>query len=100
LTQELGAGARDSSVRVRLWCAAALGLTRDPKARPDILKALDDPDMLVRYRAAEGLEHLDARRQPPPKETVVGLRKLLKTRPWYEGMYALDALRQIDPFHY
>jgi hypothetical protein len=100
LTAELRAGAKDDSVRVRLWCASALGLTRDPAVRPDILRAMDDPDMLVRYRAAEGLEHLDGRRTPPPPETIRRLREMMRTRSWYEGMYALDALRQIDPLKY
>jgi hypothetical protein len=97
LTPELRAGTADASVRVRLWCAAALGLTRDPAVRPDILESMDDADMLVRYRAAEGLENLDTKRQPVPKESVAKLVEMVKTRPWYEGMYALDALRRIEP---
>ena len=97
LLPELQAASRDPAVRVRLWCAAAMGLTGDPKARADIFQALDDPDMLVRYRAAEGLEHLDTGRQPVPPETIARLRQVVKSRPWYEGMYALAALRRIDP---
>ena len=100
LIPDLRAGARDASVRVRLWCVAALGLTRDPSTRPDILQALDDPDMLVRYRACEGLELLDAKRQPVPPETTQRLQDVMKTRSWYEGMYALDALRKIEPLKY
>ena len=100
LTAQLRAGTKDPSVRVRLWCAAALGLTRDPAVRPDILSAMDDPEMLVRYRAAEGLENMDAKRQPPPPETVSKLKEMIKTRSWYEGMYALDALRRIEPAKY
>lgn len=97
LREELRAGTRDPSVRVRLWCASALGLTRDPSVRADIVAAMDDPDMLVRYRAAEGLEYLDANRQPPPAETILKLKEMMKTRSWYQGMYALDALRTIEP---
>lgn len=100
LTAELKAGAKDDSVRVRLWCAAALGLTRDPAVREDIFKALDDPDLLVRYRACEGLENLDSGRQPVSPETITRLRKVMQTRPWYEGMYALEALRNIEPLKY
>lgn len=100
LTAELRAGTGDADVRVRLWCATALGLTRDISTRADILRAMDDPDMLVRYRAAEGLEHLDTRRQPVPTETIAKLREMMKTRSWYEGMYALDALRTIEPLKY
>jgi hypothetical protein len=100
LTAELKAGAKDDAVRVRLWCAAALGLTRDPAVREDLFKAMDDPDVLVRYRAAEGLEYLDSGRQPAPPETVKKLREMMKTRSWYEGMYALEALRKIEPLKY
>ncbi|HEU4338636.1 MAG TPA: HEAT repeat domain-containing protein [Planctomycetota bacterium] len=100
LTRELASGTKDPSVRVRLWCASALGLTRDVETRPYILAAMDDPDMLVRYRAAEGLENLDSKRVPAAKESVRKLREMMKTRPWYEGMYALDALRRIAPGSY
>ncbi|HKS16472.1 MAG TPA: HEAT repeat domain-containing protein, partial [Planctomycetota bacterium] len=97
LLPELRAGARDPSVRVRLWCAAALGLTKEPSVRADIFQALDDPDMLVRYRACEGLEHMDSKRLPVPPETIKRLKDVIKNRSWYEGMYALDALRKIEP---
>jgi len=100
LTRELASGTKDPSVRVRLWCAAALGLTREVEIRPYLLEAMDDPDMLVRYRAAEGLENLDTKRMPATKETVGKLREMMKTRGWYEGMYALDALRRIEPLKY
>ncbi|HZL71729.1 MAG TPA: HEAT repeat domain-containing protein [Planctomycetota bacterium] len=100
LTPQLQAGTKDPSVRVRLWCAAALGLTRDASVRPDILAAMDDPEMLVRYRAAEGLENLDSKRLPAAAETVAKLKEMLRTRSWYEGMYALDALRKIEPAKY
>ncbi|HZL73129.1 MAG TPA: hypothetical protein VFC86_11745, partial [Planctomycetota bacterium] len=66
----------------------------------DILAAMDDPEMLVRYRAAEGLENLDSKRLPAAAETVAKLKEMLRTRSWYEGMYALDALRKIEPAKY
>ncbi|HTF56209.1 MAG TPA: HEAT repeat domain-containing protein [Planctomycetota bacterium] len=100
VTTELLAGARDPDVRVRLWCVAALGLTREDRTRETILQAMDDPDLLVRYRAAEGLEYLDAGRRPIPSPTIAKLREMMRTRSWYEGMYALAALRRIDPTNY
>ncbi|HEY3226698.1 MAG TPA: HEAT repeat domain-containing protein [Planctomycetota bacterium] len=100
VTGELLAGARDPDVRVRLWCVAALGLTREDRTRETILQAMDDPDLLVRYRAAEGLEYLDAGRQPAPAASIAKLREMMRTRTWYEGMYALAALRRIDPTNY
>jgi len=100
VTTELLAGAGDPDVRVRLWSVAALGLTREDKTRETILKGMDDPDLLVRYRAAEGLEYLDAGRRPVPAPTIAKLREMIRTRSWYEGMYALAALRRIDPANY
>ena len=104
LTDALLAAVRDTDVRVRLWSAAALGLTREERVREAIHAAMEDPDMLVRYRAAEGLGHLDAARtrekRPPHSASIAKLREMMRTRSWYEGMYALAALRDIEPSKY
>jgi hypothetical protein len=104
MTDALLVGVRDSDVRVRLWSAAALGLTRDERVRGAIHAAMEDPDLLVRYRAAEGLGHIDSARargsRPPNPESIAKLREMMRKRSWYEGMYALAALRDIDPLKF
>lgn len=81
----------DEDARVRLWAAAALGKTRDPRALDRLLARLKDREFLVRYRAAEGLGFLGDPRAVEP------LRDLMRNGSWYEGLYALEALRRIDP---
>ena len=83
--------ADDDDFRVRLWAVAALGKTRDPKALDRLLARLKDREFLVRYRAAEGLGFLGDPRAVEP------LRDLMRNGSWYEGLYALEALRRIDP---
>jgi hypothetical protein len=84
----------DADPRIRLWAVAALGKTRDPRALPVLLDRLDDESLFVRYRAAEGLGFLgDAR-------AVERLKGVMKKGSWYEGTYALQALRRIEPATY
>jgi hypothetical protein len=86
--------ADDRDFRVRLWACGALGKSGDPRALPKLVERLDDPELFVRYRAAQGLEFL---RSPG---AVPALEKMMRERSWYEGLYALDALRRIRPGSY
>jgi hypothetical protein len=91
LAEPLLKAADDGDFRVRLWAVAALGRSGDPRALAKLTERLDDPEFFVRYRAAEGLGSLrDARAVPP-------LVRVLRERSWYEGSYALDALRRLQP---
>ncbi len=83
--------ADDADLRVRLWAVAALGGTRDDRALAKLVARLDDPELFVRYRAAEGLGSLGR------VEAVGPLLKMTRDGSWYEGLYALEALRKIDP---
>ncbi|MBI4563567.1 MAG: HEAT repeat domain-containing protein [Planctomycetes bacterium] len=101
LVDPLLRGVNDPEIRVRLWCAAALGWTRDERARPALHAVTRDPEIFVRYRAAEGLGALDqaswrTSRAAPP-ESIETLRAMMATGWWYEGLYALNALRKIEP---
>ncbi|MBI3856603.1 MAG: HEAT repeat domain-containing protein [Planctomycetes bacterium] len=83
--------ADDADFRVRLWAVAALGRSGDARALPKLVERLDDPEMFVRYRAAQGLESLK-----DPK-AVEPLLRMMRERSWYAGIYALEALRAIQP---
>jgi hypothetical protein len=83
--------ADDPDLRVRLWVVAALGKSGSPAAYAKLVERLDDPEIFVRYRAAEGLGHL---RDP---RAIEPLLRMMRERSWYEGAYALDALRRIRP---
>jgi hypothetical protein len=91
LAEALLKAADDGDLRVRLWACAALGKSAEPRALAKLVERLDDPEIFVRYRAAEGLELL---RDP---KAVEPLLKMIHERSWYEGSYALDALRRIRP---
>jgi hypothetical protein len=86
--------ADDPDFRVRLWACAALGKSGDARALPKLVERLDDPELFVRYRAAQGLEYLGN------SGAVPALEKMMRERSWYEGLYALDALRRIRPGQY
>jgi hypothetical protein len=86
--------ADDPDFRVRLWACAALGKSGDARALPKLVARLDDPEIFVRYRAAQGLEYLGN------PGAVPALEKMMRERSWYEGLYALDALRKIQPGKY
>lgn len=87
--------AEDPDFRVRLWACAALGKSADPdRAVPVLIRHLDDPEIYVRYRAAEGLGLLRDGRAVEP------LLRVMREKSWYEGTYALDALRSIAPGKY
>jgi hypothetical protein len=86
--------ADDPDFRVRLWACAALGKSRDARALPKLIQHLDDPELFVRYRAAQGLEYLGN------PGAVPALEKMMRERSWYEGVYALEALRRIRPGQY
>jgi hypothetical protein len=81
----------EPDLRIRLWAVAALGKTGDARALPKLLQRLDDRELLVRYRAAEGLGFLGN------PEAIDPLVRMMKERSWYEGEYALQALRRIAP---
>jgi hypothetical protein len=90
--------AADPDPRVRTWVLAALGRTRDRRAAPLLIGATRDPDLLVRYRAVEGLGFLEQGRGPAADPGVVRvLEGVLRDGTWYEAVYALGALRRIDP---
>ncbi|HVE41169.1 MAG TPA: HEAT repeat domain-containing protein [Planctomycetota bacterium] len=86
--------ADDPDVRVRLWACAALGKSGDARALPKLVERLDDPELFVRYRAAQGLEYLGN------PGAIPALEKMMRERSWYEGSYALEALRKIRPGQY
>ena len=91
VTDALLRASDDDDLRVRMWAVAALGNTEDPRALPKLLERLEDPEFFVRYRAAEGLGFLkDAR-------AVEKLLWMTRGGSWYEGSYALTALRKIAP---
>jgi hypothetical protein len=81
----------DPDVRVRLLACGALGRTRDERAMPLLLKRLHDPEFFVRYRAAKGLGDMGN------PEAAEPLRRMMREGSWYEGVYALEALRRVDP---
>jgi hypothetical protein len=83
--------ADDRDLRVRLWAVAALGKAGPPDALAKLVARLDDPELFVRYRAAEGLGFL---KRP---EAVGPLLRMTREASWYEGLYALEALRKINP---
>ncbi len=92
LLQPLLRAADDPDLRVRLWACGALGKTGNPASLLKLLERLrDDPEIFVRYRAAEGLGLLGR------EEAVGPLVEMMKRRSWYEGLYALKALRRIQP---
>ncbi|HVR87894.1 MAG TPA: HEAT repeat domain-containing protein [Planctomycetota bacterium] len=94
LADALLKAADDADLTVRLWAVAALGKSGDPRAFPKLVERLEDPELFVRYRAAEGLGALkDARAIGP-------LVRVMRERSWYEGSYALDSLRRIQPGMY
>ena len=94
LVDPLLQAADDVDLTVRLWAVAALGKSADLRAFPKLVERLDDPELFVRYRAAEGLGSL---RDP---RAVPALVRVMRERSWYEGSYALDALRRIQPGAY
>jgi hypothetical protein len=94
LAEPLLKAADDGDLRVRLWACAALGKSKDPRALSKLLERVEDSEFLVRYRAAEGLGFLK-----DPK-AVDALQRMMRERSWYEGLYALDALRRIQPERY
>jgi hypothetical protein len=81
----------DPDYTVKLWACSALGKSGDPRAFPKLIERLADPEIHVRYRAAEGLGFLKDPRAVEP------LLAMMRERSWYEGAYALDALRRIQP---
>ena len=84
----------DPDVRIRLWAVAALGKSRDPRALDVLIERLEDDSFFVRYRAAEGLGLLG---DPAAEDALV---LLADNGTWYEGLYALVALRKILPEKY
>ncbi|HXX92868.1 MAG TPA: HEAT repeat domain-containing protein, partial [Planctomycetota bacterium] len=91
LRPALFGAADDPDLRVRLWAVAALGKTGHPQALEKLVSRLADPELFVRYRAAEGLGFLG------DPGAVEPLLRLTRQGSWYEGLYALEALRMIDP---
>jgi HEAT repeat protein len=81
----------DPDYTVKLWVCAALGKSGDSRAYSKLIERLADPEIHVRYRAAEGLGYLRDLRAVEP------LLAVMRGRSWYEGAYALDALRRIQP---
>ncbi len=91
LADALLKAADDEILQVRIWAVAALGKTGDARAFDRLVARLKDRELFVRYRAAEGLGFLRDRRAIPH------LEEMARTGGWYEGDYALEALRRIEP---
>lgn len=87
---ELVQGLKDDDLRIRLWTCGALGYLGDVRAVEPLLRSLED-DFFVRYRAAGALGDL---RDP---RAIPHLRRLIREDEWYVGIYALQALRDIEP---
>jgi len=84
--------------RVKLWLCGALGKSRDRMALGTLAGATADPELLVRYRAVEGLGLLEAGKGKLADPQVVNvLTSIVRDGSWYEAMYAINALRRIDP---
>ncbi|HYE98897.1 MAG TPA: HEAT repeat domain-containing protein, partial [Planctomycetota bacterium] len=90
LVDPLLQAADDADLRVRLWAVAALGRTKSPRALDRLVARLEDRELFVRYRAAEGLGFLGMR------EAVGPLQKRMREGIWYEGTYAWEAIRRIE----
>ncbi len=88
LAEPLLKAAEDPDLRVRIWACGALGRTRDPRALEVLRGRLRDPEFFVRYRAAEGLGALGDPAAAPD------LERMMREGTWYEGLYALEALRK------
>jgi hypothetical protein len=74
----------------RYWLAQALGASPNPKAFPELIRLLDDPQINVRTMAMDAL----AQRRDP--RAVHPILKLLKTsHEWYDQLYAYRALRTL-----
>jgi hypothetical protein len=86
--------ADDEVFQIRIWAVAALGKSGHPRALAVLLGRLKDRELFVRYRAAEGLGLLGN------PEAVPHLEEMARTGWWYEGVYALEALRRIAPGKY
>jgi hypothetical protein len=95
--QPLLMAASDPDFRVRLWVAGALGRTAE-EAKGTLIGMTADDELLVRYRAAEGLGLLYEGRGRAADPGVVNiLLEMIRRTSWYEATYALEALRRIDP---
>lgn len=74
---------------LRTYAALALGLVRDSRAVPTLVKMLADADANVRYHAIEALGRIGDRSAAEP------LARLAETRDFFAAFAALDALAAI-----
>jgi hypothetical protein len=90
--------AGDPDPRVRLWVCGALGKTKDPIALGSLAGLMGDPELLVRYRAAEGLGLLyEGMGAKANAGAIRLLETMIREGSWYEATYAYVALHRIDP---
>ncbi len=81
---------RSPHIPERYWLAKALGESRSPATRQELLTLLDDPNFNVAYSALSGLSRRGG------KGIVEEILKRLKTsHNWYVQWYAYKALRRL-----
>lgn len=81
----LRAATRDPVIEVRLAAVTALGLLGDSTGRPDIERALADPDSAVRREAAHALTALHRRGGRDPSLPEPSLFELCRSNPRWPG---------------
>ncbi len=77
-------------IPVRYWLASALGVSRDPRTFPDLMRLLDDPHPNVVCMAFQALG------QRRDKRVIREIIKRIKTSDdWYAQWYAYRALKNL-----
>jgi HEAT repeat protein len=83
---------KNGIVELRRRAASALGTLNDKKAVPALMKALEDPDEMVRINAAVSLELLEDKRAIPALEEA--LRDCKEEKPRFFIENSLENLRK------
>jgi hypothetical protein len=83
-------GLTSPHVPERYWLTKAIGLSRDPDTRPDLLTLLEDPHPNVVSMAFQALGHRGDSRWVPEI-----LQRIQRSRHWYNQWYAYRALKSL-----
>ncbi len=83
-------GLTSPHVPERYWLTKAIGLSRDPDTRPDLLTLLEDPHPNVVSMAFQALGHRGDSRWIPEI-----LQRIKTSRHWYNQWYAYRALKSL-----